>query len=47
MQLMDVELLRLAREGVISVDEAYARALNKKDFEALVAGGDGGGVHPH
>ncbi len=42
MQLMDVELLRLAREGVISVDEAYARALNKKDFEALVSSGEGG-----
>ncbi len=37
MQLMDMELLRLARGGVISVDEAYARALNKKDFEPLVS----------
>jgi twitching motility protein PilT len=36
MQLMDNELLRLAREGVISVDDAYARAINKKDFEALI-----------
>lgn len=37
MQLMDMELLRLARDGAISVDEAYARALNKKDFEPLVS----------
>jgi twitching motility protein PilT len=36
MQLMDKELMRLARDGVISADEAYARASNKKDFEALV-----------
>ena len=36
MLLMDTDLLRLAREGAISVDEAYARAINKKDFEALV-----------
>jgi twitching motility protein PilT len=36
MQLMDNELLRLARAGVVSVDDAYARAMNKKDFEALI-----------
>ncbi|MCL4819688.1 MAG: PilT/PilU family type 4a pilus ATPase [Vicinamibacteria bacterium] len=36
MQLMDVELLRLARQGVISADEAYSRAVVKKDFEAMV-----------
>jgi twitching motility protein PilT len=41
MQLMDVELLRLAREGTISVDEAYARALSKKDFESLISAQDG------
>jgi twitching motility protein PilT len=36
MQLMDAELMRLAREGAISIDDAYGRAMNKKDFEALV-----------
>jgi len=38
MQLMDAELLRLARAGEISPDEAYARAVNKKDFEGLLQG---------
>ena len=33
MQAMDVELRRLVREGVISVEEAYMRATSKKDFE--------------
>jgi hypothetical protein len=33
MQAMDVELRRLVREGVISVEEAYMRAASKKDFE--------------
>ena len=37
MQLMDAELLRLTRNGTISIDEAYARAGNKKDFEPLVS----------
>jgi twitching motility protein PilT len=34
MQLMDQELLRLLREGKISREEAYVRAVGKKDFEA-------------
>ena len=33
MQAMDVELRRLVREGVITVEEAYMRATSKKDFE--------------
>jgi twitching motility protein PilT len=36
MQLMDKELMRLARAGTIFADEAYARASNKKDFEPLL-----------
>jgi twitching motility protein PilT len=36
MQLMDKDLLRLVRDGVISADEAYARAANKKDFESFL-----------
>ena len=40
MQLMDMELLRLARAGTISADEAYARALNKKDFQSLLPSED-------
>ena len=35
MQLMDGELMRLHKEGVISAEEAYLKAANKKDFEAL------------
>ncbi len=38
MQLMDTELLRLCREGVISAEVAYLKANNKKDFEGLLAG---------
>jgi twitching motility protein PilT len=38
MQLMDTELMRLVQEGRISGEDAYMRAANKKDFEALVAG---------
>jgi twitching motility protein PilT len=34
MQSMDGELKRLATEGVISQDEAYLRAVNKKEFES-------------
>jgi twitching motility protein PilT len=37
MQLMDTELMRLFKEGVISAEEAYLKATNKKDFEALSA----------
>src|SRR5262245_57389188 len=37
MQLMDTELMRLCKEGVISAEEAYLKAANKKDFESLIA----------
>jgi hypothetical protein len=30
-------LMRLFKEGVISAEEAYLKATNKKDFEALSA----------
>jgi twitching motility protein PilT len=33
MHLMDGELKRLVREEVISLEEAYMRAANKKEFE--------------
>jgi twitching motility protein PilT len=33
MQLMDSELLRLCDEGKISPEDAYMKAVNKKDFE--------------
>jgi twitching motility protein PilT len=36
MQLMDAELMRLNREGKISAEDAYMRAMNKKDFEPLL-----------
>jgi twitching motility protein PilT len=41
MQLMDTELMRLAREGVISPEDAYLKATSKKDFEGLVPGQEG------
>jgi twitching motility protein PilT len=37
MQLMDADLLRLVREGKLAADEAYARAVSKKEFEPLLA----------
>ena len=36
MQSMDMELARLFQAGLISADEGYMRAVNKKDFEAIV-----------
>jgi twitching motility protein PilT len=39
MQLMDQELVRLVKEGVIGAEDAYMRAENKKEFESFVAGG--------
>jgi twitching motility protein PilT len=38
MQLMDHELARLVREGHVTSDEAYMRAVDKKVFEGLVSG---------
>lgn len=35
MQLMDQELMRLFKEGVISLDEAYMKATNKKELEVF------------
>jgi twitching motility protein PilT len=37
MQSMDYELVRLFKSGMISSEEGYMRAVNKKDFEAVVA----------
>jgi len=46
MQLMDTELMRLLKEGKIRGEDAYSKALSKKDFEAFAAdagqGGSGG-----
>jgi twitching motility protein PilT len=38
MQLMDGELMRLVKEGKISADDAYAKAVSKKEFEGLAGG---------
>ena len=35
MQSMDVELMRLYQEGIVSKEEAYMKANNKADFESL------------
>ncbi len=36
MQLMDADLLRLLKEGRISAEDAYVRAVSKKDFEPFM-----------
>ena len=36
MQLMDSDLMRLLKEGKISAEDAYVKALSKKDFESFV-----------
>src|SRR6267142_2619435 len=36
MQLLDTDLMRLAKEGKISAIDAYVKAVSKKDFEPLV-----------
>jgi twitching motility protein PilT len=40
MQLMDHELARLVRENLVEGEEAFARAVDKGAFEALVGGKD-------
>jgi twitching motility protein PilT len=35
MQLMDSELMRLFKEGLVSAEEVYMKSANKKDFENL------------
>jgi twitching motility protein PilT len=37
MQLMDNELMRLYKQGLISGEEAYMKAVNKKEFESVVS----------
>ncbi len=39
MQLMDSELLRLCDEGKISAQDAYMKAVDKKEFEGRLGGG--------
>ncbi len=36
MQLMDMDLMRLLKEGRISVEDAYVRAVSKKEFEPFM-----------
>src|SRR5437773_8718057 len=36
MQLMDTDLMRLLKEGRISAEDAYVKAVSKKDFEPFV-----------
>lgn len=36
MRLMDVDLIRLAKAGLVEVDEAYAKAVDKRAFEAAL-----------
>ena len=39
MQSMDMDLSRLVREGVVDLDDAYAKAVDKKAFDAMVSDG--------
>jgi twitching motility protein PilT len=41
MQSMDGDLERLFKAGLVSAEEAYMKAANKKNFELVVAGPDG------
>ena len=40
MQSMDNELIRLVKKDLVDVDDAYMKAVNKKEFEAIVQGRD-------
>ncbi len=42
MQSMDNDLTRLYKAGIISSEEGYLRAVNKKDFEAVVVENESG-----
>jgi twitching motility protein PilT len=42
MQSMDSDLERLFRAGLISAEDAYMKAANKKNFELVIAGPDAG-----
>ena len=42
MQSMDGDLERLWKAGLVSAEDAYMRAANKKNFELVVAGPDSG-----
>jgi twitching motility protein PilT len=44
MQSMDSDLERLYRAGLVSAEEAYMKAANKKNFEIVIAGPDGAKV---
>jgi twitching motility protein PilT len=44
MQSMDSDLERLYRAGLVTAEEAYMKAANKKNFEAVIAGPDGAKV---
>jgi twitching motility protein PilT len=46
MQSMDSDLERLFRAGIISADDAYMKAANKKNFELVIAGPDAGKAKP-
>ena len=40
MQSMDGELMRMYKDGVITLEEAFMKATSKKEFEDVMAGGD-------
>src|SRR5215472_8129748 len=39
MQLMDADLMRLFKEGKVSIEEVYVKARSKREFEAFMPGG--------
>ncbi len=46
MQSMDSDLERLFRAGIISAEDAYMKAANKKNFELVIAGPEAGQPKP-
>jgi twitching motility protein PilT len=38
MQLMDTDLMRLFKEGKVSIEEVYVKARSKREFEAFMPG---------
>jgi len=46
MQSMDSELIRLVKSGLITQEEAYMKANDKKSFEAALAVAQGGAAAP-
>jgi hypothetical protein len=47
MQSMDSDLIRLVKAGLVTAEEGYAKANDKKSFEAAVNPPKPGAAEPH